>query len=436
MLKPALAVLWAQYGPYHFARVAALQLHADSQPVHALEFASQTADYQWNRGGSSVNLITLCPGAVAETLSFWKVFFSTRRHLRRLAVKVCFLPSYWPKPSLAALLAAKSLGIGTVLMCESHAGTSRSRGLASWVKRRLARMFDAALVGGNPQKRYYESLGMPRENIFIGYDAVDNDYFARRAQEVRIQAAEIRCRYDLPQRYFLSLGRFVAKKNLATLIRSYRRFLDADSRPQTHLVMVGSGQEDTPLHALCRELQLPIYEHTGSGTEAAPPTSAHSSPGVHFYGFRQIDENPTFYALADAFILPSSWEEWGLVVNEAMCCGLPVVVSKTVGCAEDLLPPVAAGGAIAQPRATRLAQDRRQNGFVFDPGSVTALAESLLALDGDPGLRQQMGQASRSIIQDFSCDAFARNALLAAQVALQARYPLAPLAARSLQPRK
>jgi glycosyltransferase involved in cell wall biosynthesis len=337
-----------------------------------------------------------------------------------LGIKACFLPSYWPKPSLAALLAAKSLGIGTVLMCESHAGTSRSRGFASWVKHRLVRMFDAGLVGGHPQKRYYASLGLPQDRIFIGYDAVNNDYFAGRAQEVRSKAADIRRQYDLPPRYFLSLGRFVAKKNLATLLRSYRQFLDADSRPQTHLVMVGAGEEDARLRALCRDLRLPIYDHSATAAASPTPPTDVRQPGVHFYGFRQIEENPTFYALADAFILPSSWEEWGLVVNEAMCCGLPVVVSNTVGCAEDLVPALPPGSANHGQRSTRLDQDRRQNGFVFDPASVTALAESLLALEGDPALRQQMGQASRSIIQEFSCEAFARNALLAAQLALDA----------------
>ena len=59
---------------------------------------------------------------------------------------------------------------------------------------------------------------------------------------------------------------------------------------------------------------------------------------VFYYGFRQIEENPVFYALAEAFVLPSLKEEWGLVVNEAMAAGLPVIVSHTAGCAEDLVP--------------------------------------------------------------------------------------------------
>lgn len=419
-------VLWSQYGPYHFARVAALQSHAESQTIHALEIASRTSDYQWTRSGATVNLITLFPGAVVESLSFWQVFLRTRRSFAQLKLDVCFLPSYSPMQPLAALLAAKSLGIRAVMMTESHLGTKRSGALGTWFKRRLVRMFDTALVGGNPQKTYVESLGLPAEDIFLGYDVVDNDYFGRRAEDVRAHADEIRNRYDLPQRYFLSLGRFVAKKNLATLIRAYRQFLNAAVDTATHLVMVGSGEEETNLRMLCDELRLPVYNKMASKIGARESSIGNYHPGVHFYGFRQIEENPTFYALADAFVLPSSWEEWGLVVNEAMSCGLPVIVSEKAGCAEDLLrsgwPP---GSERKEDWSPRLAERVRQNGFVFDPYSVESLKDTLLALDSDPALRGRMSQASQVIVQDFSCEKFAQNALLAAQKALAGRLPAA-----------
>lgn len=422
---PSLGVLWSQYGPYHFARVAALKLRAHPQTIHALELASRTADYQWNRSGATVNLITLFPGAVAETLPFWRVFLRTRRSFAKLKLDVCFIPSYSPKQPLAAFLAAKSLGIPTVLMIDSHMGTQRSRRLGTWFKRRLVGMFDAALVGGNPQLRYVESLGLPRENIFVGYDTVDNEYFARRAAEVKSKAEEMRARYDLPERYFLSLGRFMGKKNLGTLIRAYRQLLDAGTRCNTHLVMVGSGEEETNLRILCDELRLPVYNKMGLKIDTLESCTASAAPGVHFYGFRQIEESPIFYGLADAFILPSSVEEWGLVVNEAMSCGLPVVVSDKVGCAEDLLrkgphPPA----DCVQEFKPRLADQLRQNGFVFDPKSVPSLTDALLALDHDTVLRQSMGIASRAIIEDFSCERFAASALLAARTAMGGGIPV------------
>jgi len=416
---PSFGVLWSQYGPYHFARVAALKSHADAQTIHALEIASRTSDYQWSRSGATVNLITLFPGAVVEQLSFWRVFLRTRRSFAQLKLDVCFLPSYSPKQPLAALLAAKSLGIRTVMMTESHMGTRKSRAIGTWFKRRLVSMFDSALVGGNPQRSYVESLGLPEKNIFLGYDVVDNDYFAQRADAVRARATEYRAKYDLPERYFLSLGRFVAKKNLTTLIRAYRGFLDTADGPKAHLVMVGSGEEETNLRMLCDELRLPVYNKMSGRIDIHESCTGNSRPGVHFYGFRQIEENPIFYALADAFILPSSLEEWGLVVNEAMSCGLPVVVSERAGCAVDLLPAGSADGAAHNGAgAARAAKHLRQNGFTFDPKSVQSLTDALLALDADSALRRRMGQASRSIVAEYSCEKFARSALLAAQTAL------------------
>ena len=215
----------------------------------------------------------------------------------------------------------------------------------------------------------------------------------------------------MPEHYFLSLGRFVAKKNLTTLIRAYRDVLESNQDCRTHLVMVGSGEEEPQLRSLCQELRLPVYEKASTGMGNQEFKAERELPGVHFYGFRQIDENPVFYALADVFVLPSLWEEWGLVVNEAMASGLPVVVSETAGCAQDLLAAGLSGGAAPMEVGIR------QNGFVFDPKSAESLAQALLALASAPALREAMGKASREIVRDFSCDVFARNALLAARAA-------------------
>jgi glycosyltransferase involved in cell wall biosynthesis len=415
----SVGILWAQYGPYHFARVAALKEHAGPVKVFALELASQTADYAWTRS-VPFELITLCPGEVVERLPFWRVFFRARRIFAELNLDVCILPSYAPQTSLAAFLAAKSLGIRTVMMNESHAGTARATGAAAQIKRRLVAAFDAALVGGLPQKRYFASLGLPTQKIFTGYDAVDNRYFAEKAAAVKNEAATWRPRYDLPSHYFLSLGRFVAKKNLPALIRAYAKLLADHQGCQTHLVMVGSGEEESRLKALCADLKLPVYEKTDAGTKEPISNRTAQPPGVHFYGFRQIDENPVFYALADAFILPSLWEEWGLVVNEAMASGLPVIVSETVGCVEDLLEPGFPPGLAApdlQP-PLKMVAGLRQNGFAFNPEDPESLADALLDLALHPDLRTAMGQTSRRIVEKFSCDNFARNALRSAQVAM------------------
>ena len=341
-------IIWGLWGPYHYRRFEALRdiAAAEGHQVTGVSLFSGSSAYQWSSG-------SLPDGVVHFNLGRDETRFPLSKIGRLLAVPfklrpdVALLPAYdhW---SLALNVATRFAGGKVVMMNETHGGTARARGLKAVFKQKIVAGFHAGFVGGAPQRRYFASLGLPPEKIFTGYDAVDNDYFASKSAEIRSHQMETREEYDLPEHYFLSLGRFVAKKNLATLIRAYRKVLDSSPACQTHLVMVGSGAEESGLRALCAELRLPIYDKTSSNSENK--NNKDTLPGVHFYGFRQIEENPVFYALADAFILPSLWEEWGLVVNEAMAAGLPVVVSETAGCAEDLLKPGRLSGRSSSPQ--------------------------------------------------------------------------------------
>jgi glycosyltransferase involved in cell wall biosynthesis len=227
---------------------------------------------------------------------------------------------------------------------------------------------------------------MDAEKIFTGYDAIDNEFFACEADRIRQDPEGWRKRLGLPRRYILSLGRMVEKKNLGSLIVAYSELHKRLGDDAPALVFVGSGDQDSCLRSQAIELGLKVAEAGKSENSAGAD--------VIFYGFRQIGENPAFYALADCFVLPSLWEEWGLVVNEAMACGLPVVVSQTTGSAEDLVR-------------------HDENGFHFDPEDPEALAVCLANLLADPKRREKMGKKSRKIIADWDCANFARSALKA-----------------------
>lgn len=407
------------WGPYHCRRFEILRRRAGTlgYEVIGISLFSGSAAYQWSLPKLPDGVLHLNVGCDETRLPY--------RHLGkllslpgRLCADVALLPSYghW---SLVLNLGVRIAGGRVVMMNDTHAGTARARGLKALFKRRVIAGFHSGFVAGKPQRRYFASLGLPDERIFTGYDVVDNDFFAQQATSARNRADEVRKRYNLPERYFLSLGRFVVKKNLSVMVRAYRKFLESNPASETHLVMVGSGEEDANLRALCCELDLPVYEKSNSngntnGTDTLPRNVVSPKPGVHFYGFRQISENPDFYALADAFILPSLYEEWGLVVNEAMACGLPVVVSETAGCAEDLLEQPAS--AVAQTKVFQ--RNIRSNGFVFNPQSCDELAAAMALLNANPGMRERMAEASRRIIEKFSCEVFAENALLAARAAM------------------
>jgi hypothetical protein len=192
-----LAICFGQFGPYHHARVAALQGLADKQELRVIpvQISSDTATYAWSSGaGACKDLRTLCAG-VEEAASPLDVFLKARKLFRDEKVDVAFLPSYSPARYFALFAAAKSLGLRTVMMNESHAGTEQATGSAyalrvygvtrRWIKRQIVKRFDAAFVGGEPHKRHFASLGIPAEKIFTGYDAVDGDFFAQHADEVR-----------------------------------------------------------------------------------------------------------------------------------------------------------------------------------------------------------------------------------------------------------
>ncbi len=285
---------------------------------------------------------------------------------------------------------------------------------------------------------------------------------------------DIRKDYGLPPRYFLSLGRMVEKKNFATLVSAYARYAKGvagdgrskmeDGKTPVALVFVGSGELEEALREQAGSLGLRVVDRTRWGASGKADelkrenaeivdgedsaTSDTRSPrpvardeencgAVFFYGFRQIEENAVFYALAEAFVLPSLYEEWGLVVNEAMAAGLPVIVSRTAGCVEDLVP--ASGQVTGRDPASRSMDqgawsvegeenaemlkgentenslDLRSNGFAFDPTSVDALATALAHVAELEDRRWEMGKRSREIVEKFSCGNFARQALLAAE---------------------
>src|SRR5205807_2078983 len=150
-----------------------------------------------------------------------------------------------------------------------------------------------------------------------------------------------------------------AKKNLARLLQAYALYRAAAGGASWKLILLGDGTLRADLERLRDEL--------GLGEDVAMP------------GFKQYHELPSYYGLAGAFVHASTSEQWGLVVNEGMAAGLPVLVSRACGCAADLVRDGV-------------------NGFAFDPLDAGALAGLLghMAGRGDGDLAS-MGEASRRI---------------------------------------
>src|SRR5262249_20696744 len=271
--------------------------------------------------------------------------------------------------SLIAANCCVRRGIPMVVMSES----SRQDEPRTWrkeaIKRRIVGLYSAALVGGQRHVEYLVELGMPRQRVFTGYDVVDNDYFGRRTAEIRNSKFEVRNKRGLPANYFLASARFMEKKNLPRLITAYaeyRRKSQNDGTAMWDLVLLGDGPLRETLKSKLSTLNL--NEH------------------VHLPGFKPYDELPVYYALANAFVHASTIEQWGLVVNEAIASGLPVIVSERCGCVPELL---------------------QGNGFTFDPADVYELTARLLEMASlSDQERKHLGDTSYRIAANFAPERF------------------------------
>ena len=385
---PAVAVVFHHIGPYHHARLNAV---ANRLSVTGIEWSARGYD-AWGAADSAaryhkVSLFPEATGAYPDKAALRRAFWSALEQTKPNVVAVNGWNNFG---SLIAANCCLRRGTPMVVMSES----ARHDEPRTWWKERIKRWFvdsySGALVGGQLHIKYLVELGMPRERIFTGYDVVDNDYFVRRAAEIRNSrlrpgyggqtAFEIRNKCGLPENYFLASARFIEKKNLPRLIRAYaeyRQKSQTGGNATWDLVLLGDGPVRECLNSQLSTLNL--HEH------------------VHLPGFKPYDELPVYYALANAFVHASATEQWGLVVNEAIASGLPVIVSERCGCVPELV---------------------QGNGFTFDPTSEDELAARLLKMASlSDGERRRLTDAGYRIAANFAPERFGVGLEQAAELA-------------------
>jgi len=218
------------------------------------------------------------------------------------------LYSYWQ-----AVIACKITKTPVMVRGDSTLYTSRSRlrSLIKWLPYRLMfRLFDRFLYVGKNSKEYYEFYGVDKNRLFFSPHSVDNHWF--RAKVMGLEKSKVRKKYGIDKDDFIILcvGKLVKEKRPSDVIDAVSG-LDR----QCAIVYVGSGEEEPVL----------IEGSRAKGVRS------------YFLGFKNQTEMPECYLLSDVLVLPSASETWGLVVNEAMACGIPAIVSDAVGCAKDLV---------------------------------------------------------------------------------------------------
>ena len=386
----SIAIIFERIGPYHFARLRAAGAHFK---LVALEVLARDTTYAWDPvpGSAGFERRVLFADPAGKAPSVGQVRRQVQAALSELQPAAVAVPGWSEPHALAAVDWCAHRRVPALVLSETTAWDEPRQAWKEYVKRRCVRRFSAGFVGGRPHQDYLADLGLPRVRTALGYDAVDNDHCARGAAAARALAAAQRPPWSLPGQFFLASARFVEKKNLARLLEAYAQYRQratgsGGSEPGAlwSLVVLGDGPLRVPLEGQVARLGL--------------------KTAVHLPGFKQYPELPAYYGLAGAFVHASTTEQWGLVVNEAMAAGLPVLVSNRCGCARDLVEPA-------------------RNGFTFDPLNVAELAGRMAQIAAPACDREALGRRSREIIAQWGPEAFARGLSQAVETALAVPVP-------------
>jgi glycosyltransferase involved in cell wall biosynthesis len=271
---------------------------------------------------------------------------------------------YVPLANWFAFLGAWLSSTPILFRGESHLLNYRTpwkRALKRVVLPLLFKQISSFLTIGTLNTEYYKHYGVSGKKLFLTPYAVNNDFFLKRYHELYDKRYRLKEELGIPLELpvILYVSKMITRKRTRDLLSAYAKIREKVSAA---LVFVGNGVERPSLEAYTQEQSL---------------------KNVYFVGFKNQTELPNYFVIADVFVLPSASESWGLVINEAMNFGLPIITTDKVGAAYDLVK-------------------NGENGFVYPVGDIDKLTECLLKILYDQKLREEMGKRSQEIIAKWS----------------------------------
>ena len=298
--------------------------------------------------------------AQADEIPVVSLSRNTWSRLNKLNPDVLIIDGYTYASSWAGLLWGRSRGKKIILWSSSNEEDHVRIFYKEAVKRFFVKRCDAYNVYGTKSREYLSKLGAKVDRISIVGNNTDNAFYFNETTKLKDRRLDLCKEYGLSERNFLYIGRFSEEKNIIHLLDSFRRVKDYDNR--WGLILIGSGSQKQEIENYIGELKL---------------------KDVSLPGFKQKNDIPLFLAMSDVFVLPSISEPWGIVVNEAMASGLPVLVSRKCGCYPDIVKD-------------------GENGFSFDPYDKNELFSLMRKIvDGKTDL-EKMGRQSLEIIKDYT----------------------------------
>ncbi len=370
-----ISILFSNFGPYHLARFQAFKDVCNSQKwsCNGIELAQYQAEYPWKPENKKLKdtIVPVTKNKQLEKINFIFLIKQLYHVLFQVKPDILVVSGYSRPAMLCAVLWTVINRKKAILLSESKEDDAIRINWREMLKLWLVKLYKSALVGGRIHKDYLSKLGMSSQAIFYGYDVVDNEVFSPH----KIKSLP----KILNQPYFLSINRFIPKKNLLSLIESYSKYRQLVGNKAWDLVLCGDGELRDQIEDKIAQLNLQDV--------------------VHLPGFLQQEQLLPYFAHASCFVHASTTEQWGLVVNEAMAAGLPLLVSHRCGCFEDLVI-------------------EGVNGFGFKPENLEQLTQLMVNVSSENIDLQKMGQASLKHIQKYSPDYFATGLKQAVEYAI------------------
>ncbi|UFH57306.1 glycosyltransferase family 4 protein [Spirosoma sp. KNUC1025] len=308
-----------------------------------------------------------------EDVSLRERISAVFQHARSFRPDIIMLTGYYDPAQLLLLFWAKARGIRVIMQNESTAADHQRSGWKETFKRTIFRLCDGFFCFGNQSADYLIQLGVRPDQILLRKNAIDNNAIRHEYEQALPKRTQHQQALGLRPNNFVFVGRLIAFKNLPLLLTAFAEAQKQSSKaPLWGLLLLGDGPEYEQLQQQIDTLQL-----AGSVTIL---------PGRPWY------KVPEVLAMSDVLVLPSRSEPWGLVVNEAMVCGMPVLVSDRCGCVPELV------------------QDGK-NGFVFSPDQPVQLRHLLLRFMNNEADVPAMSTWAKKMIAPYAPEVVAQEML-------------------------
>lgn len=341
--REVVAICFQQFAPYHVDRIAAAHdVLGEKMRVVGIEYSDRSTTYAWERANShGFERITLFPAKDWEKISQRQRLRALLSCLIRIKAKHVFLINYHLMDTFLAAVALRLLGKSPYIMMASKYSDKDRFVWKEVVKKWLFTPYVGGITSGGLHSKYLEFLGVRTRNFRTGLDTLSIDRVRTCSGSEPAPSG-----HEYHRRHFTIVARMVPEKDIPTALHAYARYRDlCEERgvAARDLVLCGDGPERGPIERIVREQNI---------------------PSVIFYGFANEKEVCEALGSTLSLILPSVSEPWGLVINEAVAMGVPILCSNACGAVDELVHVGV-------------------NGFSFAPGEVEGLANLMFMMSSN-----------------------------------------------------